>query len=500
MLEPMVRKRGWSFVACSIYVMCVLGLLLNDQVFKTSGQFPAWFTGKFSDFCGLVVAPVTLTALFGGNSRGRRLGCFALVGALFVGTELSPGFARELAGLVSLTGLSWRLWADPTDLYALAVLPAAWWIARQGVAPNGATARQLPSRAWLVLGAAACLGSGTVQPATHRAPAYLVNRLEEPIDVDVGELAGRIDCLAEWPFEPGFLRHDDFSASMHYVLEPDQVLPIEACAPVRVTLLGKAHAVRATTKLARELPPFLSEDDLRDERQLVFIEAQESGGVGLRFGPDTESVELADFLAPIPESACAQAQLSPIEVSIPEHTSVVDGVEVRVPSRGRILEKITLGADCFSLSVELQDEREREHLELCLPDSEFPFDVGDEVEYSTSSMASTSDSRRIHWFESPFLRSAGSPTLTEDRCGLVREVCGSVWQPLAVSLNGVTLEPGKRVTLDSSQGAVVGLYLVRAFRPVLVRQDCAPGSVVLGSYNPYSFNPYLQILEVRGRP
>jgi hypothetical protein len=31
-----------------------------------------------------------------------------------------------VSGLFAATGLSWKLWADPTDLIALSVLPLAW--------------------------------------------------------------------------------------------------------------------------------------------------------------------------------------------------------------------------------------------------------------------------------------------------------------------------------------------------------------------------------------
>jgi hypothetical protein len=107
-------------------VFCVLGLLVNDHVLKWHSNLPGWFTGKLSDFFGLIVAPLTLCLLVRARSPRARALCFAVPTALFVATELSLKCADLVSGLFAATGLSWKLWADPTDLIALSVLPLAW--------------------------------------------------------------------------------------------------------------------------------------------------------------------------------------------------------------------------------------------------------------------------------------------------------------------------------------------------------------------------------------
>src|SRR5690606_18514082 len=51
--------------AWGVYGSALGLLLLNDWWLKGAQIAPAWLTGKLSDFCGLLVAPVALLLLLG---------------------------------------------------------------------------------------------------------------------------------------------------------------------------------------------------------------------------------------------------------------------------------------------------------------------------------------------------------------------------------------------------------------------------------------------------
>ncbi len=136
-------------------------LALNDHVLKASGLLPEWLTGKLSDFAGLFFFPLLCTALVDTalalvrapwDPTLRRwkaaLACVA-TGVGFAATELSPAAAAAYAELVTRIGIPSRSTADPTDLIALVMLPAAYGIARRHVrrVPYGRVAWALRRRA-----------------------------------------------------------------------------------------------------------------------------------------------------------------------------------------------------------------------------------------------------------------------------------------------------------------------------------------------------------------
>lgn len=110
-------------------------LLLNDHVLKAAA--PSWWTGKLSDFAGLVFFPFLVLAGLGAlewisqrrfrsPDAAMRL-ALALTALWFAALKLSPWTQRPALALLEwLTGSPRVLVADPTDLIALAVLPIAW--------------------------------------------------------------------------------------------------------------------------------------------------------------------------------------------------------------------------------------------------------------------------------------------------------------------------------------------------------------------------------------
>ena len=156
-----VLRGGAAAALTHPLALVALGLLLlNDHVLKAS--MPGRLSGKLSDFCGVLLLPLWLTA--GGEWVAARLGVIstvtprrlltanlALTALVFGGMQLLPaieglythglGLARwpfrALGALGSGAALPpWapvRSTADPTDLVALVMLPIAPWLAARSV-------------------------------------------------------------------------------------------------------------------------------------------------------------------------------------------------------------------------------------------------------------------------------------------------------------------------------------------------------------------------------
>ncbi|MEO3859118.1 hypothetical protein [Acrocarpospora sp. B8E8] len=116
-----MRKSALAWIGHPLTVAAVVVLLLNDHLFK--GLWPGVVTGKLSDLVGLIAAPALLNLLI------RRPWLSILVtGAAFT-------LVKTTAMGAYLASQAWTLaWgpslvlADPTDLFALPALYAAWWI------------------------------------------------------------------------------------------------------------------------------------------------------------------------------------------------------------------------------------------------------------------------------------------------------------------------------------------------------------------------------------
>ena len=123
-------------------------LAVNDRMLKGSAV-PAWLTGKLSDFAGVFVFPLVVTAVFDlavlGISRlGARVDftlrrwklvmAIGLTAVVFATIKISPIASRAMAhGLSTIAGQS-HVVADPTDLIALVMLAGTWWHGRRTIA------------------------------------------------------------------------------------------------------------------------------------------------------------------------------------------------------------------------------------------------------------------------------------------------------------------------------------------------------------------------------
>lgn len=106
----------WHWLGRPFFVAAVVLLAVNDHVLKQ--RVPGWWTGKLSDFAGIVIAGTVASVLLG---RGRGL---VAAGVAFAVLKLLPGAPSLAAPL--LGGITRR---DPTDLLALfGLVPLAVWL------------------------------------------------------------------------------------------------------------------------------------------------------------------------------------------------------------------------------------------------------------------------------------------------------------------------------------------------------------------------------------
>jgi hypothetical protein len=138
-------------------------LLVNDLVLKGGGLVPGAVTGKLSDVAGLLFFPLLCTSavdllLLVGARAGARvdfslrtyklLVATAITGALFTAIKLSASAADTVAGLLTGLGFSAQIVADPTDLLALPMLAAAYWLGRREIARVPLGRLEVIERAW----------------------------------------------------------------------------------------------------------------------------------------------------------------------------------------------------------------------------------------------------------------------------------------------------------------------------------------------------------------
>lgn len=162
--------RGLYCLAHPISIAAVMLLLLNDHVLKA--LWPSWWTGKFSDFAGLVFAPFLLTIPLAhllphqSSRHANRVGWIALslTGITFALIKTVPAYnATAIRMLEALTQTHIAIQLDPTDLLALPSLFVGWylWTQRREHPPVA-----WRSRGWLML----TLGT-LASLATSQAPS-----------------------------------------------------------------------------------------------------------------------------------------------------------------------------------------------------------------------------------------------------------------------------------------------------------------------------------------
>jgi hypothetical protein len=205
--RTVTRPRGP--LAHPLFWLALVLLLLNDHVLKQSQVLPGAVTGKLSDFAGLLVASVLLSALLKVRGRLGRLSLFAGVSGAFATLKLSRPFADAVETITAFGPLPWRLWCDPTDLVALSVLPLGWWLVAREGEPRRTRLGPCLRAAGLVLGVFACAAT-SVNSKLYRATAFLFNGTRTSQTLQLYRLRAPLDCgraldaPAVWPGPEAF--------------------------------------------------------------------------------------------------------------------------------------------------------------------------------------------------------------------------------------------------------------------------------------------------------
>jgi hypothetical protein len=169
-------------------------LAVNDQVLKRCGFLPGWLTGKLSDFAFLVVAPVLLAALLPLALRCRRELALAAVVTLFCAAKVSPAISHALVFALAHVGLAWRLWPDPTDLVAVAVLPLTVRLLRARPPSAPGWRRRFAERVGVLVGAVACVATSSTSPSALPHSPFLVNGTAATATVQITWVLRSVDC------------------------------------------------------------------------------------------------------------------------------------------------------------------------------------------------------------------------------------------------------------------------------------------------------------------
>jgi hypothetical protein len=313
-LTPLGHPVWWGALAL---------LLINDDLFKGRGVVPGWLTGKLSDFAFLIVAPVLFAALIPRGLPGRRTLAVVSVTGLYVAADLSRAVSDAVVALAARFGLTWRLWPDPTDLAALAVLPITVWLLRRQPQPSADSPaargnRLRRERAGIVFGALACLAtSGTVSGYPHSP--FMLNRTAAPVDVRITWVLRKVDCAILPEALATILTPSDLDDPRTLALASGDVAALDGIPPSGTSPVGAC-----TTRIRN--PGNISMDP---PDQCVAAILETAGATPVLMVADREWNEddsaglISCCESPAPVSQC-KSKLDPAKSPGPDALSIVD--------------------------------------------------------------------------------------------------------------------------------------------------------------------------------
>ncbi len=350
-----IRPRFW------VWGVALFGLLLNDHLLKGAGWLSGTWTGKLSDFFGLIVAPALISASVQAalplRMRGRSrlswvlpLLSVGLVGLSFAAINLSSPISDLLCDALAMIGVSWRLWPDSSDLVALLVLPAAYWVAYDPWDRGPSDFGHFPSLAgefiskrgtsrtagWMrfaLMGLSAwgCIATSKVGGPAQEVRVLVANDTDGAVVIQLSVGKGDVSC--EGPtIEDAVLRSEDFRLLGTIPLEPgdvrrldqldeeelidigyeDSASPDSDCRPLRVALLrGKSPVASMVVGLTETTRGFdrsvWNLNDLGQNDDNVITVRKQDGALELRLGAHLYSIVLDDETYVSPSGRCARS-------------------------------------------------------------------------------------------------------------------------------------------------------------------------------------------------
>lgn len=434
------------------YWGALAALLLNDHVLKGAGYAlaPAWLTGKLSDFAGLIVAPPLLALVMLALSGARRprlveRAAPVLVGLGFLAIKLDATAAHHAQQLFRAIGVPSRIWLDPTDLFALAVLPFASTLC--GPSQRSAARRNALRVPAIVVASFACIattGGGEEESSGSQIPE-LINDTEEALIVHIASTNGAGGCPLYREDRVGGLTADAFSLRREVVVKPGGRASLSGdlsvafnhdCGAAWITLPdGRQELVYWADLPAIEVG---SDDDTSTVGREITLRG-ETNRFRFELGEDLSQFELST--EPI-ESNCMGR--------VPEHT--VEATALGLAPGFYDIGSVTTDADgCIVVEwVAQSSEPVVDEQRLCIPDWAFPFEQGETLSVIEELRGNGARKLRVTRFDEDnrvsqqvtIWNHTDEPwdahikkLVAEDCAGTILE-CGAYSRPIQVELNG----------------------------------------------------------------
>ena len=467
-------------------------LLVNDHVWKGAGLLPAVLTGKLSDFAGMVVAPPLLALLLGAGNRAARVLAVALVGVGLALIKLWPEAARALEQALAILHVRSRIWLDPTDLVALAVLP----LVLPLCAPASRPARVTPwmQRAAVVAAALACIattgGDDDKKASGQGDLPQLENDTGDRLTVVVASTEGAGGCSLYRDDRISALTADAFVAARELVLDDGAraALPVASdgrrCGAASISLPG-GEGVLVFWRDLDAIERLAPDDDERWRARRVRVEGGQ-GAFDFLVGDDLATFELG---GEPPEPTCPEPEV----VHTLEFTALAAAQGFFEVGEVRTGEDGCFEVDWFAVGADTSPDTQR----LCLPDWAFPFEAGEQLSVVqeidplgpralriTRHEGDRIDLQLLVWNDAAELDGSRVAALRPVECVGALSSCGAYVRPLELEVRGrdEPLQSGDEATVEGSEPEETRLLVGAAREVAWSRHGCEGAEARVGAH------------------
>jgi hypothetical protein len=436
-------------------------LLLNDHVWKGGGVLPAVLTGKLSDFAGMMVAPPLVALVLGTHSRTRRVVAVACTGAGFALIKCVPTAAAALGQLLALLQLPSRIWVDPSDLFALALLPVGHALCQPLPARSGLVALRWLQRAGVLLGALTCMatfGGEDKKSGSSNAPE-IENASDGTLSVVLASTEAAGGCSLYRDDRVALLNASAFIAPREVELEADQRAALAAdadnaeCGAASIQL-PDGTSVLVFWRDLETIESFAPADDARRDARRVVITGDE-GHYDVDIGDDLTVFQLGEGDVPAPTCEAPEPTASLEFTALATAQGFFEVGEIRTADDG------CLEVDWFALEADTSPDTQR----LCIPDWAFPFEVGEQLsvvqEFDplgarslriTRHSGDKLDTQLAIWNDAAELEDSRVKRIEPVDCVGELAACGAYLRAVELDVRGqdAPLVPGDDATIDGS--------------------------------------------------
>jgi hypothetical protein len=500
---PEAHPRSWprAFTLPAWWLALAL-LLLNDHLWKHNGALPSLITGKLSDFTGMLVAPPLVAYALGTGRAAARIFALLWVGLCFALLKLSPPAAHAAEAWLSLLGLSARICPDPSDLWALLVLPAALPLCRPAPQPLKIRKNHIKvQRAALAIASFACLatsGLGGSNSKDDRSDAPAIkNGSSSALTLILSSTDGAGGCSIYRDDRVSILTGNAFAATRTVTLNPgaQASLPRDTatttCGAASIGLSDGSETFVLWRDLDK-IESFVPADDAQRLARLAVVTSK-AGMLHIDLGDDLTRFDLG---GDPPTPTCKEPALSyTLEVSaLSQALGFLKLGEVRTAQDG------CLEADWFMDSGDTSPETQR----LCVPSWAFPFQADERLAVAqelgpagertlrvTRFSGNTIDTQLVIWIDASEFGDGEAQSLKASDCVGSLTSCGAYVRSALVNIRGKkdAIAAGSELTLKGSAPKETHLLIGPARDVGWTAATCEGGEARVG--------PSASLLELR---